>query len=117
VAFDGSSRHTGFLLPILRDALAAGGSVEGFALVEAFWARMCAGQREDGSVIEPNDPYWARLTEAAAAAKDRPRAWLEQPGIYGGLKDAPAFAEAFERWLATIWRDGTAAALAAYTAR
>jgi mannitol 2-dehydrogenase len=117
VAFDGSSRHTGFLLPILRDALAAGGSVEGFALVEALWARMCAGQREDGSVIEPNDPYWARLTEAAAAAKDRPRAWLEQPGIYGGLKDAPAFAEAFERWLATIWRDGTAAALGAYTAR
>ena len=31
--------------------------------------------------------------------------------------DAPAFAEAFERWLATIWRDGTAAALGAYTAR
>ena len=41
VAFDGSSRHTGFVLPILRDALDAGGSVRGLSLVEALWARMC----------------------------------------------------------------------------
>jgi mannitol 2-dehydrogenase len=46
----------GFVLPILRDALAAGGSVNGLALVEALWARMCAGTREDGTLIEPNDP-------------------------------------------------------------
>lgn len=40
VAFDGSSRHTGFILPVLRDALDAGGSISGIALVEALWARM-----------------------------------------------------------------------------
>jgi mannitol 2-dehydrogenase len=111
VAFDGSSRHTGFVLPILRDRLATGGSVEGLALVEALWARMCAGRREDGSGIEPNDPQWPVLLAAALAARERPRAWLEQSALYGDLRDAPRFAEAFERWLATIWRDGTQAAL------
>jgi len=116
VAFDGSSRHTGFLLPILREAIAAGDAVDGFALVEALWARMCAGRREDGSAIEPNDPNWAALTAAAHAARARPLAWLEQPTVYGGLCREVRFAQAFERWLSVIWRDGTAAALTAYTA-
>jgi mannitol 2-dehydrogenase len=114
VAFDGSSRHPGFLLPIIREALAAGGRVEGLALVEALWARMCAGRREDGTCIEPNDPDWAALTAAAEAARTRPRAWLEQDRLYAGVATAPAFAEAFERWLSLIWRDGTERALAAF---
>ena len=114
VAYDGSSRHTGFLLPVLRDALAAGGTVEGLALVEALWARMCDGHREDGSRIEHNDPYWEDLTTVAQAARQRPRAWLAQEWLYGNLVAAPAFADAFERWLTKIWRDGTEAALIAY---
>lgn len=114
VAFDGSSRHTGFLLPILREAVATGGAVTGLALVEALWARMCAGHREDGSIIEPNDPNWADLTAAAHAAKARPLAWLDQPAVYGSLPEAKEFATAFDRWLSMIWSDGTSAALAAY---
>ncbi|MDE0456190.1 MAG: mannitol dehydrogenase family protein [Chromatiales bacterium] len=115
VAFDGSARHPGFVLPILRDGLAAGAPVEGLALVEALWARMCEGRREDGSVIAPNDPFWDTLVVAAKAARDRPRAWLEQRRIYGDLVEAPRFADAFERWLDRIWSDGCEAALQAYT--
>ncbi len=70
VAFDGSSRHPGFVHPTLRDRLAAGGGVEGLALAEALWARMCEGTREDGSAIAPNDPDWDRLHAAALAARD-----------------------------------------------
>jgi mannitol 2-dehydrogenase len=114
VAFDGSSRHTGFVLPVLREALAAGATVEGLALVEALWARMCEGHREDGSPIEPNDPCWTARTAAAQAAKARPRAWLEQTDVYGTLSDAAPFATAFEHWLSLIWREGTTAALATY---
>jgi mannitol 2-dehydrogenase len=114
VAFDGSSRHSGFLMPVIREALAVGDKVEGLALVEALWARMCAGHREDGSAIEPNDPNWAQLTAAAQAAKLRPGAWLEQVGLYGTLGTVAPFAEAFERWLSLIWRDGTEAALEVY---
>ena len=116
VAFEGSARHTGFVLPILRDGLRTGTSVEGLALVEAFWARMCWGRREDGSVIEPNDPYWDILMEAAQAAREHPRAWLEQRQFYGDLVEAPCFVNAFERWLNRIWSDGCEATLQAYTA-
>jgi mannitol 2-dehydrogenase len=116
VAFDGSARHTGFLLPTLRDALAAGGPVAGLALAEAAWARMCAGTREDLSEIAPNDPFWAELVVAAQAARENPRAWLAQRQVYGDLADAPRFAEAFEAALRRIWDDGMVAAIDAYLA-
>jgi mannitol 2-dehydrogenase len=114
VAFDGSSRHAGFVLPILRDALAAGASLEGLALVEALWARMCVGAREDGTPIAPNDPAWDALHAAALAARDRPAVWLEQATIYGDLVGVKRFAAAFDHWLRLIERKGTAAALDAY---
>ena len=116
VAFDGSARHTGFVLPILRDQLAAGRSVLGLALVEALWARMCHGTREDGSTIEPNDPFWADLTVVAHQAKTTPGAWLGQRRFYGDLADAGPFAEAFKGWLSLIWAEGCEAALAKYAA-
>ncbi len=115
VAFDGSARHTGFVLPVLREALAAGGSIQGLSLVEAFWARMCEGTREDGSTIEPNDPHWEKLHSAGKAARTRPRAWLEQSQFYGDLVEQDAFAEAFCNWLTVIWNDGAEAALAEFT--
>jgi len=114
VAFDGSSRHTGFVLPILQDALVAGEPVAGLSLVEALWARMCEGTREDGSTIAPNDPYWDDLQKAARAARKRPKAWLEQRGTYGSLAQADGFAAAFDRWLCMIWDKGTLSALRAY---
>ncbi len=116
VAFDGASRHAGFILPILRDALAKGQSVEGLALVEALWARMCAGQREDGSTIAPNDPIWAELQHAAMTARDDPQAWLRQTTIYGDLGDNADFATAFARWLPCLWDDGCRTVLRAYLA-
>ncbi|WP_425092311.1 mannitol dehydrogenase family protein [Tropicimonas sp. S265A] len=114
VAFDGSARHTGFVLPILRDRLAAGRSVDGLALVEAFWARMCEGTREDGSVIEANDPMWNTLSSAAKAARTNPMTWLDQDRIYGDLKDAKPFTDAFCYWLAHIWTHGCQATLSMY---
>ena len=76
VAFDGSERHVGFILPSLRDGLESGQSVEGLALVEAVWARMCHGTRENGSQIEANDPIWEALTVKAAAAQQNPSVLL-----------------------------------------
>ncbi|MEM9429854.1 MAG: mannitol dehydrogenase family protein [Pseudomonadota bacterium] len=115
VAFDGASRHTGFVLPMVRERVAAGAPVAGLALVEALWARMCAGVREDGTDIAPNDPDWPRLRSVAEAARDAPAAWLAQPQIYGELGSAPAFADMFQRWLRMIWQRGTAAALSHYS--
>lgn len=111
VAFDGSSRHPGFVLPSLRDGLDQDAPIGGLALVEALWARMCAGRREDGTEIEPNDPNWGTLNAAASAARERPAAWLEQRKIYGDLGSNDRFAAAFDDALRRIWADGTEAAI------
>lgn len=116
VAFDGSSRHTGAVLPAIRDALAVGGSVQGLALSQALWARMCTGLRENGSTIVPNDPIWDDLVAAAEAARTQAAAWLDQRHIYGGLADNPVFAQAFAGWLVLIQREGVEAALDVYLA-
>ena len=114
VAFDGSSRHTGFVLPTVRDGLQSGAPIDGLALVEALWARMCEGTREDGSVIEPNDPHWETLQSAARSAKHNPRAWIGQEQFYGDLGSYPRFADAFEKWLSMVWSAGCVAAINAY---
>ena len=106
VAFDGSSRHPGFLLPVIRDAIETGTAVEGLALVEALWARMCEGTREDGSVIEANDPHWETLQEAARQARSNPQVWLQQKFLYGDLADDEGFAVCFGDWLSALWKDG-----------
>ncbi|MFK7870652.1 MAG: mannitol dehydrogenase family protein [Roseobacter sp.] len=114
VAFDGSSRHSGFLLPILRDALATGGGISGLCLCEALWARMCFGTRDDGSAIEPNDPFWETLTEVAQTARSTPAAWLAQDDIYGDLAQQAAVADAFSMWLEMLWSQGTEKTLRHY---
>ncbi|MCB2129147.1 MAG: mannitol dehydrogenase family protein [Rhodobacteraceae bacterium] len=114
VAFDGSSRHPGFVIPTLRDGLKVNAPVEGLILAEAFWARMCHGTREDGTTIAPNDPTWSRLQSAAEAARNTPAVWLEQRHIYGDLSDDPRVAVPFADWLDLIWTKGAKAALARY---
>ncbi len=116
VAYDGSSRHTGAVLPVIRDAIFAGKLIDGLALSQALWAHMCAGQREDGSQIEPNDPVWQDLNAAALASKSDPQIWLEQRHFYGDIADHVAFCKAFAHWLERLNTDGVEAALEAYLA-
>ncbi|MCB1379239.1 MAG: mannitol dehydrogenase family protein [Alphaproteobacteria bacterium] len=114
IAFDGSSRHPGMVIPTIHEAVAAGTPIEGLALVEAAWCRQCFGTRESGEVIEPNDPFWDNLVAVAKKAKDDPKAWLEMRQYYGDLADKPVFADAFSRWLALIWAEGVEKAMKVY---
>ncbi len=114
VAFDGSSRHTGFVIPVIRDALVADGQIEGLALSQAIWARMCEGTREDGTIITANDPTWDDLCLAARAAQHNPEIWIQQRNIYGDLGQNQRFASEFANWLTHIWEHGTRSALRQY---
>jgi mannitol 2-dehydrogenase len=116
VAMDGSAKHAGQVMEPLNDGLAAGTPVEGMALVQALWARMCAGVREDGTTIEPNDPHWDSLQAVAKEARSDPAAWLAQR-YYVGVQDATTFTEPFARWLRLIWDEGTETALQRYLSR
>ncbi|MDD9909211.1 MAG: mannitol dehydrogenase family protein [Ahrensia sp.] len=95
VAFDGSSRQPGFIVPSIRDALASDLPIDGLAMMSAMWMRYCLGRREDGSEIEPNDPNWLELYRAAEKSVDNPKLWLEQRQYYGDLADSERFADAF----------------------
>ena len=117
VAFDGSSRHPGFIVPSIRKGLAAGTPVEGLALVSAAWARYCLGLRENGSEIAPNDPHWNVLQAVAKAAVADPIKWLEMRQFYGDLADNSEFSDAFVQSMNVIKRQGLLAAITQYTAR
>ncbi len=114
VAFDGSSRQPGFLIPSIRDGLANATSIDGLALIQASWARMCEGTREDGTVIEPNDPFWDELQANAKAARSNPSVWLEMNQIYGNLAREPQFANSFKFWFDVIWDQGLDKAIKIY---
>jgi mannitol 2-dehydrogenase len=107
LCLDGSNRQPKFIVPSIRDALAAGGSVEGLTLVSALWCRYCYGQTDSGTPITPNDPDWAALVARSKAAKDRPLAWLEMTAVYGDLGKDGRFAAPFQRHLNRLWTVGT----------
>lgn len=114
VATDGSSKHPGFLLPVIQEQLAANRSVQGLALAEAIWARMCERKREDGSELEARDPHWAELRTVALSAKTNPIHWLTQKQYYGDLANNVYFTETFSRWLTMIWGIGLERTIESY---
>lgn len=117
LCLDGSNRQPKFIIPTIGDRLAQGLPVEGLALESALWCRYCAGTTDSGAVIAPNDPDWDRLTAAAQAARTDPQAWLGMADIYGATGQDARLAAPFARWLAMLWRDGTAATLRHYLGR
>ena len=94
--------------------MTAGRSIEGLALVEAVWARLCEGTREDGTPIERYDPHSDDLQAQAKIAKHDPRSWISMRQYYGNLSEEPRFADAFERWLRQIWAEGLETAIQEY---
>lgn len=114
LCLDGSNRQPKFIIPTIADRLAQDLPVEGLALESALWCRYCAGTTDSGTVIEPNDPNWARLTETARRAKDDPAEWLAMADIYGATGRDPRFADAFAKWLNALWSQGTKATLRSY---
>jgi mannitol 2-dehydrogenase len=107
LCLDGSNRQPKFIVPSIRDALAAGGSVEGLALVSALWCRYCYGQTDSGTPIPPNDPDWEALVARSKAAKERPAAWLEMTTVYGDSGKDGRLIEPFQRHLNRLWKVGT----------
>ena len=114
LCLDGSNRQPKFIVPPLRDRLAAGQSCDGLALVSALWCRYCTGTSDHGTHIPPNDPNWDALQATALLAQSNPQIWLNQRTIYGDLADHATFKHAFATHLARIRDHGTEAALRAY---
>ena len=114
LCLDGSNRQPKFIMPSLRDNLAAGRQPAGLILLSALWCRYCYGETEAGAPIAPNDPDWNQLQARARAARGNPAEWLAMRAIYGDLGRNVAVADAFAAALNQIWAGGTLAALQSY---
>ena len=116
LCLDGSNRQPKFIVPSLRDALAADGTIDGLCLVSALWCRYCAGTTDSGAVIPPNDPNWDQLQALALQARQSPAVWLGMASVYGDLDQNTRLQERFAHWLNLLWAEGTAATLRTYLA-
>lgn len=114
LCLDGSNRQPKFIIPTIRDRLAAGAPVEGLVLLSALWCRYCFGTTDAGAPIAPNDPNWEMLTRRAARAREEPGAWLAMTEVYGDLGQDPRIATRFAERLREVWAEGTRAVLARF---
>lgn len=110
-----SDRIPKFLLPSVRDNLAAGGPIDHSALVVAAWARYAEGVDDAGHPIEVVDPLREQLMAAAARQREEPTAFLAQRDIFGDLVDDPRFRDAYLRALASLHTVGARATVEAWS--
>jgi len=114
LCFDGLNRQPKFILPVIEARLEKNQSIDGLALECALWCRYCYGTTDSGAEIPPNDDQWDRLKKQSMLAKDDPVKWLELTDVYGPLSRDESFRQAFATALASIWDNGTVAAIEQY---
>ncbi|GAA4723551.1 mannitol dehydrogenase family protein [Isoptericola chiayiensis] len=99
---ESSDRIPKWLLPVVRQNLAAGGEVHRAAAVVAAWARYDEGVDEQGAAIEIVDRLAERLHAAAASQHDDPLAFLRDRELFGDLVDDRRFTEHYLVALAAL---------------
>ncbi|MEU4242566.1 mannitol dehydrogenase family protein [Actinoplanes sp. NPDC026619] len=110
-----SDRIPKWLLPVVRENLAAGRPVTLSAAVCASWARYAEGVDEQGAPVEVVDRLAGRVTAAARRYADDPIAFLRDPQLFGQLADEPAFRTPYLATLDSLHQRGSAATLAELT--
>jgi mannitol 2-dehydrogenase len=111
LAFDGSERLPKWLLPVVRDNLAAGGDVRRSAAVVAGWARYAEGVDEQGQPIDVVDRRRDSLRARAQRQRVEPLAFLEDRQLFGDLVDDERFTAAYSTTLASLYERGARATL------
>jgi len=107
-----SDRVPGFVLPAIRDQLAAGGEIRRSAAVVASWARYAEGVDDQGQPIDVVDRRAAALTRRALRQREDPVAFLEDRELFDGLPDDERFVQAYRDALASLHAEGARATVA-----
>ena len=113
LATDASDRIPKFLLPLVRERLAAGADVSRSAAIVAGWARCAAGADEVGSAIATRDRRAPSLRARAQRRLEDPGAFIADREIFGDLAEDEAFAAPYRRALAELDSVGARATVAA----
>lgn len=106
-----SDRIATFLLPVVRDCLAAGRGAPHAATVLAAWCRLLERSARDYSLEEQlSDPHREQLVAAALAEANHPGAFLGTDEVFGDLGQSSALRAHFRAaWSALSGEDPTAA--------
>ncbi|HET7312751.1 mannitol dehydrogenase family protein [Salinisphaera sp.] len=110
---ESSDRIPKWLLPVVREQLAAGGEIHRSAAVVASWARYAEGTDEAGEPIEIVDRLADELTAIARHNRDNPTAFIENREVFGDLVDDERFVAAYTETLRRLHEHGAKAALEA----
>ena len=92
---ESSDRIPKWLVPVIREQLAMGGSVRLSAAIVASWARYAEGVDEQGQSIDVVDPLRDELVAIAKTQRANPMAFIQNSKLFGGLAQNPIFAEAY----------------------
>jgi mannitol 2-dehydrogenase len=111
---ESSDRIPKWLVPVVRDELAAGGPVRRSALVVASWARYAEGVDEQGQPIDIVDHRSEAVVARASEQRTDPLAFLRDPDLFGDLVDDARFTEVYVTALDSLHRRGARATLAAW---
>jgi mannitol 2-dehydrogenase len=115
---ESSDRIPKWLVPVIRDNLAAGRPVEFGATIVASWARYAEGIDEQGVPITIVDQRAERVKQAAAAQRSGdPLAFVRDRELFGDLAEHEAFTEPYLRALDSFQHEGARATLAALLRR
>lgn len=108
---ESSDRIPKWLLPVVREQLAAGRGIERAALVVAAWARYAEGTDEQGEPIEVVDRLRDRLVERAQRNREDPLVFISDRDLFGDLADDERFVRAYTSALASLHERGARATL------
>lgn len=106
-----SDRIPTFLVPVIRDNLAAGHSVDIAAAVLASWARYAEGVDEAGRAYTVVDPLADTLVPLARSQREQPLAFLRNESIFGDLADDFSLTAPYLSVLADLHEHGAQEAL------
>lgn len=111
---ESSDRIPKWLLPVVREQLAAGRGIDRAALVVAAWARYAEGVDELGEPIEIVDRLRDRLMERARKQQhEDPLAFISDRDLFGDLSADDRFVAAFTSALDSLHTRGARATLQA----
>ena len=110
---ESSDRIPKWLLPVVRENLAAGRPVRLSATVVASWARYAEGVDEQGEPIQVVDRLAERVTAAARRQREEPLAFLQDRDLFGDLADDERFTREYSAALSSFHERGARATVEA----
>lgn len=113
---ESSDRIPKWVLPVIRENLAAGRPVVCAAAVVASWARYAEGVDEQGEPIAVVDRLADTLRARAARQRTEPLAFMANRELFGDLIESEPFVQAYANTLESLHRRGARATLEALVA-